>query len=71
MTWGLGNTELCQDTETNKSTNVLKKCMKAILAVMNPAYVNTNQDHVQLPVGLLAQLVEHCTDVIEVMDSIL
>ena len=29
----------------------------------------TNSQYSQLPVGLIAQLVEHCTGIAEVMDS--
>ena len=30
---------------------------------------NTNSQNDQLPVGLIAQLVEHCTGIVEVMGS--
>ena len=47
--------------------------MKAIFAVMDVTFISSgfiwNQHSDQLPVGLLAQLIEHCTGIAEVMGS--
>ena len=53
------------------SSQLLNLLVQIFLYHMSILYgVITNSQNDQLPLGLIAQLVEHCTGVIEVMDSI-
>ena len=59
------------DLEMNTTCIVVKQGLKILLYIPSHLLITSiwNQHNNQLPVGLLAQLVEHCTGIAEVMGS--